>query len=326
MEINLPTKNISPGALKKWLQIGLSVLVPIWLVISSVYFVGPSDEAVIVRFGEPVSTKGPGIGFKVPIIDVKRTVNVKEVIRTEIGYRTLKSGSNAKYQDNKSESLILTSDENVVDVTVAVQLYRSDPIKWLYSVAAPEAVIHKTAQSIIGEVIGRSPTDDVLTTGKDKIQMEAKRVLQDALDQYQMGVKVSSVQLQDVHVPDEVKAAYSDVNNAKEEKQTKISEAEKYRNERLPKARGNAAQEINAAEQYATTVIKGAEGEVAMFNKIYPEYKVAKEVTRTRLYLDMMETILGQSQIYIVDDSDGTVKYIPLNPTALSSTSSQPTR
>ncbi|MBZ0252657.1 MAG: FtsH protease activity modulator HflK, partial [Candidatus Methylomirabilis sp.] len=214
-------------------------------------------------------------------------------------------GPPAQYRGIPLESLMLTGDENIVDVWFIVQYRIKDPYKYLFAVVDPDATVRNAAESAMRSVIGRSLIDDVLTAGRDRVQSETGERLQQLLDAYDTGIQIERVQLTDVHPPQQVVAAFKDVASAREDKIKTINQADGYRNDLIPKAKGEAAQMINAAEAYRAEVLNRAEGDVSRFRAVLAEYKRAPEVTRERIYLETMEQILPRVEKVILNDKGG---------------------
>lgn len=287
----------------------------LWLA-TGIYVVSPDQQGVVIRFGEAVYTTSPGPHWHLPWpIERVEKPRVKEVKKIEVGFRTISQGPPAKYVNIPNESLMLTGDENIVDLEFIIQFEIKDPIEYLFNVRRPNETLKDAAESAMREVIGRKQIDDALTTGKSDIQKQAHELLQQILDSYKAGIRVRTVKLQDVDPPPEVNDAFKDVINAQQDKERAIYEAKGYENDLLPKARGFAAQAINEAEAYKETLIKNAEGEAQRFNELYKEYRLAKVVTRKRLYLETMEKILPAADKIILDESvnKNVLPYLPLN-------------
>ena len=266
------------------------------------YSVGPDEVGVVQRFGEYNRTVGSGLNYHLPFpIEKVTTPKVTEVKRIEIGFRTV--GKN-QYRTIEQESLMLTGDENIVDAELIVQYKIKEPIDYLFNFIGPELTLREASEASLRTVIGRHNIDEALTSGKFMIQEETKELLQITLDKYETGVIVVAVQLQDVSPPKQVIDAFKDVASAKEDKNRMINEAEGYRNDIIPKARGEAQAMIREAEGFRESRIKRAEGDVAKFKAIVKEYVKAKDVTKERLYLEAMEEILPGIDKYIVPNGE----------------------
>ena len=288
-------------------------LLVVWL-LTGVYIVGPDEVGIIRTFGEHTRVTQSGLNWKFPSpIETANTPKVTEVKRIEIGFRSLKNG---QYRTVEKESLMLTGDENIVDAEMIVQYKIKDPVSYLFKIVQPELTVREAAEASLRTVVGRNRIDETLTTGKFTIQEETKLQLQSILDNYESGIHVVAVQLQDVSPPKEVIGAFKDVASAKEDKNRMINQAEGYRNDVIPKARGEAEAMIRDAEGFKESRIKRAEGDAVKFTTILKEYKKAKSITEKRLYLETMEKVLpGIEKIIIPDkDSGNMLNLLNLNP------------
>ena len=288
-------------------------LLVVWL-LTGVYIVGPDEVGIIRTFGEHTRVTQSGLNWKFPSpIETANTPKVTEVKRIEIGFRSLKNG---QYRTVEKESLMLTGDENIVDAEMIVQYKIKDPVSYLFKIVQPELTVREAAEASLRTVVGRNMIDETLTTGKFTIQEETKLQLQSILDNYESGIHVVAVQLQDVSPPKEVIGAFKDVASAKEDKNRMINQAEGYRNDVIPKARGEAEAMIRDAEGFKESRIKRAEGDATKFATILKEYKKAKSITEKRLYLETMEKVLpGIEKIIIPDkDSGNMLNLLNLNP------------
>ena len=285
----------------------------VWL-LTGIYVVGPDEVGVIRTFGEYTRVTQSGLNWKFPSpIETANTPKVTEVKRIEFGFRSLKNG---QYRTVEKESLMLTGDENIVDAEMIVQYKIKDPVQYLFNIVEPELTVREAAEASLRTVVGRNKIDETLTTGKFTIQEETKMQLQSILDKYQSGIHIVAVQLQDVSPPKEVIGAFKDVASAKEDKNRMVNQAEGYRNDIIPKARGEAEAMIRAAEGFKESRIKRAEGDATKFTTILKEYKKAKSITEKRLYLETMEKVLpGIEKIIIPDkDSGNMLNLLNLNP------------
>ena len=295
-EISVPEKLLTLGILPIF---GIGLI--LWL-FTGVYTVGPDEVGVVQRFGKYDRTVQSGLNYHMPFpIETVKTPKVTEVKRIEVGFRTV--GKN-QYRTVERESLMLTGDENIVDAELIVQYKIKEPINYLFNFIGPELTLREASEASLRTVIGRHNIDEALTSGKLMIQEETKELLQIILDKYGTGVQVVAVQLQDVSPPKQVIDAFKDVASAKEDKNRMINEAEGYRNDVIPKARGEAQAMIREAEGFRESRIKRAEGDVAKFKAILKEYSKAKDVTRERLYLEAMEEILPGLEKYIVPNGE----------------------
>jgi membrane protease subunit HflK len=291
----------------------MGVAIAFWL-FTGVYMVGPDEVGVVRTFGEYTRVAQSGLNYHFPYpIEQVNTPAVTEVKRIEIGFRTLRNG---QYRTVEKESLMLTGDENIVDAEMIVQYKIKDPVAYLFNIMAPELTVREAAEASLRTVVGRNKIDETLTTGKFKIQEETKSQLQAILDKYESGIHVVAVQLQDVSPPKEVIGAFKDVASAKEDKNRMINQAEGYRNDVIPKARGEAEAMIRDAEGFREARIKRSEGDAEKFTTILKEYRKAKSITRKRLYLETMEKVLpGIEKIVVPDkDSGNILNLLNLNP------------
>jgi membrane protease subunit HflK len=326
-EFNEKFKQIK-GIQLPWGKIILLLVLVLWA-LTGVYIVDPDEVGVVQRFGafDRITEPGPHYHLPYPIEKV-HTPKVTRIRRIEIGFRTLSKKTafaTNQYRLIPEESLMLTGDENIVDVQFIVQYQIKDPKDYLFNIAQPEKTVKDAAEAAMREVIGYNKIDSALTTGKLAIQNETKRLLQEILDRYHSGIKVVAVQLQDVHPPQEVVDAFKDVASAKEDKSRYINEAEAYRNGLLPKTRGEAAGIINKALAYKESVVRKAKGEAARFLAVLKEYRKARDITRKRIYLETMEQILSNPDVSKLILSDKAlqkvVPYLPLNMEGLRSNS-----
>lgn len=280
---------------------------------SGFYTVDSGEEAVVLRFGRHVDTAvTSGLKWRIPIIDDVWKVKVSEVKRLEFGFRTVKEGAGAEYRDVPQESLMLTGDENLVNVETIVQYRIVDIEKFLFLVNDGEAALRLSAEATIRRVVANHPMDSSLTENKSGIQQEIRDDLQAISDELNLGIMVTAVQLQDVFPPNEVNEAFRDVTNAREDRSSYINQAQTYANEVIPRARGNAAEALNKAGAFKEQRVAEANGDVAHFIEMLREYKLGKDVTRTRLYLEVLEDILPGMQVYIMDEQGNTMKWLPV--------------
>ena len=294
-EIKVPV--LSMGALP---IAGIALV--LWL-LSGVYIVGPDEVGVVQTFGKYSRAAQSGLNYHFPYpIETVSTPKVTEVKRIEIGFRTV---GNKQYQTVERESLMLTGDENIVDAEMIVQYRIKDPVAYTFNFIEPELTVREASEASLRTVVGRHNIDEALTSGKFMIQEETKELVQSILDKYSTGILVVAVQLQDVSPPEQVIAAFKDVASAKEDKNRMINQAEGYRNDVIPKARGEAQARIREAEGYKQARIARAEGDVAKFSAILKEYRKAKGVTETRMYLETVEEVLQNKEKIIVPDGEG---------------------
>jgi len=291
----------------------LVILLVIWLA-SGIYIVAPDEAGVVKRFGKYIYTTKPGPHFHLPYpIETVIKPKVTEVKRIEIGFRTIDPGPPARYRSVPKESLMLTGDENIVDMDLIVQYKVKDPVDYLFNVYNIPKTVKDATEAAIREIVGKNNIDEILTTGKYKVQQDAKKLLQGILDKYKAGIMVVAVQLQDVHPPEQVMQAFKDVASAKEDKIKYINEAQGYRNDIIPKAKGQAEKVLNEAQGYLKSKVAEAEGDASRFLQVYEQYKSAKDITRKRLYIETMEKVLPKAKKIVVDPKIGG-KVLPLLP------------
>ena len=291
--------------------IGVIVLLVVWIVPSVFYTVAQDEVGVVTRFGEYVRTTPPGLQFKLPSpIEHVQTPTVRKVRAATVGFRQ----RGAQEQDVPNESLMLTGDENIVDIDLVVQYHITDAKNFLFNVRNQPQAVHDVAETALRGIIGNRPIDDVLTTGKAEIQIQVKESMQLLLDKYESGIQILNTQLKDVSPPKAVDFAFKDVQSAKEDKDRLINEAKGYSNSIIPEARGKAAQIIAKAEGYREEVISKAEGDAHRFLAQYKEYRKAPEVTKKRIYLETMEEIYpGMTKVITSGNKSGVLPILPLN-------------
>jgi len=299
----------------------IAVLVALILLWSAWFTVQPEETGIVQRFGKVVRTAGPGLHFKLPYgIETIRTVPTARVLKEEFGFRTTTvatPGRRTQYADNKAyktESLMLTGDLNVIDVQWIIQYRIEDPVRFLFYVRETPKTIRDITESVMRRVVGNRLGSDVLTVGRVEVSSEAKAEIQKILTDYETGVRLVTVELQDVTPPDAVKPAFNEVNEARQDRERTINQAQEQANKEIPKARGVAAQSISQAEGYALERVNRASGEANRFNAILDEYTRAPEVTRRRLYLESLAGFLAEMKgVYIVDtEQKALVPWLPL--------------
>ena len=294
-EINLSNIKL-PKIPLRWIVLAA---VAIWL-LTGFYMVSPGEQGVVRRFGAYVYSTEEGLRYHLPYpVETVDKVSLTEIRRLEVGYRTVQGVARNVHQ----ESHMLSGDENIVNVTMIVQYRVNDAFAYLFNVKDQVGTIRDATESALRQVIGIHSIDDVLTAGKQQIQDETREKLDELLQSYTLGVHVTAVQLQDVHPPQQVIHAFKDVASAKEDKSKTINNAHGYRNEVLPKARGEAAQMVRKAEGAKVDRIKRAEGDVQKFLKTLEKYRMAKDVTRRRLYIETMETVLPAAKKIILTET-----------------------
>ena len=291
----------------------LLALVVIIALATSWYTVDESEQAVVITFGEAQEVvQESGLHFKLPWPIQRAEILSKETFSLKFGYTENEDGT---LETVGSDAKMITGDENILLTDLVVQWKITDPKKYLFNSVDPKEILHSATSSAIRSIIGSSKVDQALTEGKADIETETRDLLVTLMEKYDIGISILGVKLQDVELPNqEVRAAFTAVTDARETKNTKTNEAEKYENQKLSEAEGEKDAIISRAEGERATRIAEAEGEVAVFNKLYEEYKNNKTITRERLVIETLETVLPNAQIYIMNDDGETLKYLPLQP------------
>ncbi len=305
-----PLDDINWEEFRRYKKLILPVIAVIMIVsgiLTSYYIVQPEEEAVVKRFGQVVALKQPGLHFKVPYgIDTAQMVPTARVLKQEFGFRTDSVEGRTTYrkdQRHRDESLMLTGDLKVIDVEWVVQYRVSDPDKFLHRVRHPEQTLRDVSEAVMRRIVGNSLGSDVLTERRVQVANAAREELQKAMDNFDIGIQISTIELQDVTPPEPVKPAFNEVNQAEQERERFINEAEKRRNQVIPRAQGQAQQVIAEARGYAARRTNAARGEAERFTAVYQAYLGAPDVTRQRMYLEMIDQVLPQAgKIYIMDD------------------------
>ena len=299
----------------------LAAVVGVVIIMWTAWFtVQPEETGIVQRFGKVMRTAGPGLHFKLPFgVEKVRLLPTARVLKEEFGFRTVATvpGEKTRYDPSgsfKDESLMLTGDLNVIDVQWIIQYRIEDPIRYLFQVRNAPKTIRDTTEAIMRRAVGNRLGSDVLTTGRVAVASEAKIEIQKVLTAYESGVRLVTVELQDVTPPDPVKPAFNEVNESRQDKERTINKAQEQANREIPKARGVATQSISEAEGYALERVNRAEGEATRFEAILGEYQGAPQVTRRRLYLEAMTGFLADMKgLYIVDrDQKAMVPWLPL--------------
>jgi len=300
----------------KPLLFGLIIVAIIWA-LSGLYRVLPDEQGIVLRFGKFVSTTQPGLNYHFPYpIETVLTPKVTKVNRIDIGFR---SGSDTGFSsagvaDVPEESLMLTGDENIVNIDFSVFWVIKDAGKFLFKIQDPAATVKATAETAMREVIAKSKLQSILTEGRSQIEIETQEIAQSLLDEYESGIQITQVQTQKADPPDQVIDAFRDVQAARADMERAKNEAQAYQNDVIPRARGEAAKILQQAEAYKKQVVAKAEGEASRFLAIYKEYSNAKRVTKERMYLETMEKVLAAVDKVIIEKnaSTGVVPYLAL--------------
>ena len=310
---NPKNANNNSGAPKSIIGLIILGLALLWLS-TGIYKVNPDENAAVLYFGKFYKVATPGLNYHIPFPFGKHiTKSVTTVNTEEFGF-----SSNVRYnkRDFDAESLMLTGDENIVDIEFQIQWKVSDIYDYVINIAEPRITIRKAAESAMREIIARTPIASVLSTGKKDIERQAKELLQETLDSYKAGVFIELMQLRRVDPPSQVVDAFRDVQTAKADKEKEINQGEAYANDIVPRARGEASKLIEQSEAFASQVVSKAEGEAGRFISVYKQYRRAKKVTKKRIYLETMEEVLGNMDKVIIDNKTqggSVVPYFPLN-------------
>ncbi|NLV24882.1 MAG: FtsH protease activity modulator HflK [Deltaproteobacteria bacterium] len=302
---------------RKLLFLVLAAMVAVWVGNSTFYKVNTEETGVVLRFGRFSHMAQPGLNFKLPFgIDKVFLVKTGRNLKEEFGFRTAVPGVRTTYNPAvfEEESLTLTGDLNVSDVEWIVQYQIVEPFKFLFQIQDPQATIRDIAEAVVRRVVGNSNVTQVLTTDRAMLAANIEKEVQSTLRGYDIGIRIVTVKFQDVNPPDQVKAAFNEVNESEQQKESLILQARGEYNREVPKARGVARSRILEAEGYAVERINRAEGERARFLALLEEYRKAPEVTRRRLYLETMEQVLPKvSEIYVLDhQGGGLLPHLPL--------------
>ncbi len=273
------------------------ILLLMWLAFDMTYLIDQQERGVVLRFGEHVDTLEPGLNIRFPRpVEKVEKVNVGQV------------------RSITHKALMLTQDENIVDVEVAVQWRIGDATEYLFNVYSPASTLRQVTESSVREVIGKSKLDFVLTEGRSEIAERIQSLIQETLGDYKTGIYISTAEMQPAKPPEEVKAAFDDAIKAREDEQRQVNEAEAYRNDVLPRARGGAARLREESNGYKSRIISKAEGEASRFGQLLAEYQRAPEVTRERLYLDAIESVFSNTNKVLIDNDNGnSLMYLPID-------------
>lgn len=308
----LPGGNVSGRGIMLLLLVALAI----WLG-TGFYRVDTDEQGVVLRFGKVHAVTEPGLRYRLPWpIDSVLTPKVTSINREEIGFRTLGDGAGrgAQQRDVPEESLMLTGDENIVDIDFTVLWQVRDAGQYLFNVVNPSQTIKQVAESAIREVVGKNNIQFILTDGRTKIADDTRLLIQQILDGYNAGVLITQIALQRTEPPASVIDAFRDVQSAQADRERAQNEAEAYRNDIIPRARGEAQRILQQAEGYKQETVANAQGDASRFTQVYEEWRQAKEVTSKRLYLETMEQILRGTNKVVIDSKsgNGVVPYLPL--------------
>jgi membrane protease subunit HflK len=285
----------------------LILIVAVWLA-SGFYIVYEGQRGIVLRFGKLSETTQPGPRWHLPYpIESAEIVNLTQVRQVEVGYR-----NNVKSKVEK-ESLMLTDDENIVDVQFGVQYILKSPTDYLFNNRSPDDSVLQAAETAIREIVGKSSMDFVLYEGRADVAARAHKLIQEILDRYGTGINISKVTMQDAQPPQQVQAAFNDAVEAGQDRERQKNEGQTYANDVIPKARGMASRLLQEAEGYRQKVIEQSEGDAARFRQLAVEYGKAPQVTRDRLYIEAVEQVLSNTTKVIIDQKGGNLTYLPLD-------------
>lgn len=322
MANNTNFDGIDPRVVKKLL---VNLRIPVILLVISIFLfstffqIRPEQVGVITRFGKYIRTVESGLNVKIPFLERVYKVPVERQQKLEFGFRTVKAGIQSQFVKSgyTDESFMLTGDLNLADVEWVVQYRIDNPYNYLFKVRNPETTLRDISEAAVRQIVGDRTVDEVITVGRTEIAAKVEELIQNICHEYTIGIKIDQVVLQDVNPPDPVKASFNAVNEAEQEKETLINQAKSEYNKVIPKARGQAQETIQKAEGYATERVNNALGEASRFNAIYREYIKAPEVTKRRIYLETMQSVLPELGNKIITDNKGNnvlpLLQMPLN-------------
>jgi membrane protease subunit HflK len=293
----------------------LALAVVIWLA-TGTYRVQPDQEGVVLRFGKWVTTTQPGLNWHLPYpIETVETPSVERINAIDVGFRNVGGDQGRAQRRNvPEESLMVTGDQNIIDIEFTVQWKIANAGQFLFNIRNPEGTVKIVAESAMREIIGRTDIQPALTEARQDIELKARSLLQEVLDEYEAGIEITQIQLQDVKPPGPVIDSFDNVQRARQDRERLRNEADAYRNDVLPRARGEAQRMIQEAKGYRERLENEAEGEAQRFLQVYQSYKQNPEVTKRRMYLETMQNIMTDTEKVIMDSGvGGVVPYLPLN-------------
>lgn len=296
--------------LQRFIILGAIVAVVLW-VGSGIYIVDPAEQGVVLQFGRHVNTSEPGVNYHLPWpIQNVVIVDIQNVRRAEIGFRSIEGQETRRILE---EALMLTADENIVEVGLLVQYRVKDASAFVFNVNNPEAVLHTTTEVALRSAVGKMPIDGVITERRAEVQENTRSYLQELMDEYNAGIQITDVRLQVADAPDQVRDAFHEVVRAREDRERKVNEAQAYREDVVPRARGEAKRILEQAQAYREERVRSARGESERFLSILEEYRRAPEVTRERMYIEAVEIAMARVEKVLIAQSDGSVlPFLPL--------------
>lgn len=304
-DINVPPQleNVSNNI--RYIVIGVLVLL---IGFASFFTVDTEEVGIVTRFGEFNRIARPGLQLKAPFIEKVRFVPVERQLKHEFGYRTTRADvqSDRSRSGYSNESLMLTGDLNLANIEWVVQYRVLDPYNYLFKIRNPEETLRDISEAAMRQIVGDRTVNEVLTVGRTEVTQEAQNLIQELMDEYESGLRIEQVVLQDINPPEPVKASFNAVNEAQQQKETLINQAKSEYNKVIPRARGQARETIQQAEGYAIDRVNRSEGEASRFRKLYREYVKAPEVTKRRIYLETLENIIPEMGNKVVTDQNGS--------------------
>ncbi|QDH79289.1 FtsH protease activity modulator HflK [Echinicola soli] len=300
--------NIDPDMIKRNLRKIILGLVIIIAAFSAIHTVGPEEEGVVIQMGKFNRTVQPGLNFTLPFgIEKMYKIPVQRQLKQEFGFRTTSSGQRSDYvkEGYQGESTMLTGDLNLTDVEWVVQYRIVDSYKYLFKVRNADKTLRDMSEAAMRKIVGNRTVNEVLTVGRQEVASSVEQLLQELCNEYENGIRVDQVVLQDVNPPDPVKPSFNAVNEAQQERETLINQAEAEYNRVIPRARGVAQETIELAEAFALNRVNRAEGEADRFNSLFEAYSKAPEVTKQRIYLETMEKVLPKLGNKVIVDEKG---------------------
>lgn len=311
-------KNFKPPNISgKSILIGVAVILILLLLLGSFYQIEPQETGMVMRFGKYVRRTEPGLHLKMPIVEEVVKVQVQRQLKQEFGFRTVGAGITIQYGERRleEESLMLTGDLNVAVVEWIVQYRITDPYKYLFKVRNQSGTFRNMTEAMMRQTVGDRTVTEVLTVGRQEVETTVQENLQRLCNEYEIGINVDQVVLQDVNPPDPVKPSWDEVNQAQQQMDRRINEAKAEYNQVIPRARGEAEQRILQAEGYAVERVNRAEGDAARFKVLQAAYRKAPQVTRKRMYLETMQKILPQygGKLILDTDAEGVMPLLPMD-------------
>ena len=305
-----------PNISSKSILMGILALLALVVAFASFYQIDPEEVGVVLRFGRYDRTTDPGLHMKLPFAEDVLKVPVQRQLKQEFGFRTVEAGVRSRYSENQflGESLMLTGDLNVAVVEWIVQYRVSDPFNYLFKVRNISETFRDMNEAVVRQVVGDRTVTEVLTVGRQEIEVTVQEELQELCTQYETGITIDQVVLQDVNPPDPVKPSWDEVNQAQQQRDRLINEARTEYNQVIPRAKGEAEQQVLQAEGFAVDRVNRAEGDAARFNALYESYRRAPEVTRKRMYLETMQKVLPQlgGKLLLDSSAKGVMPLLPM--------------